>query len=166
MTIQTFWWSQFPPFSPPTFQTVTTVFKLEITFRNKCNAIKFYFLFRGLLFIIFLHISFSSYVHFFCLFLISQRCTKRGIEHDAPVARYYERLATVQARGSQASHQVLRDILKDVQSNMVPRGLLKEWAVHTFQTATDYWTFRKTVSISIHHLEGCNSLKLTIIYLL
>ena len=54
--------------------------------------------------------------------IYSQRCTKRGIEHDAPVARYYERLATVQARGSQASHQVLRDILKDVQSNMVPRG--------------------------------------------
>ena len=79
--------------------------------------------------------------------IYSQRCTKRGIEHDAPVARYYERLATVQARGSQASHQVLRDILKDVQSNMVPRGLLKEWAVHTFQTATDYWTFRKTVGI-------------------
>ncbi|XP_065923524.1 transformation/transcription domain-associated protein isoform X7 [Magallana gigas] len=78
-----------------------------------------------------------------------QRCTKRGIEHDAPVARYYERLATVQARGSQASHQVLRDILKDVQSNMVPRGLLKEWAVHTFQTATDYWTFRKTLTIQL-----------------
>jgi transformation/transcription domain-associated protein len=85
---------------------------------------------------------------YFAYMIVSflQRCTKRGVEHDAPVARYYERLATVQARGSQASHQVLRDILKDVQSNMVPRGLLKEWAVHTFQTATDYWTFRKTVS--------------------
>lgn len=76
-----------------------------------------------------------------------QRCTKRGIEHDAPIARYYERLATVQARGSQASHQVLRDILKEVQTNMVPRGLLKEWALNTFITATDYWTFRKTVSL-------------------
>lgn len=147
MTIQTSWWSQFPPYPPPPiFQTVTTVFKLEITFRNKCDVIKSYFLFRSLLSIIFLPVIFTSFVHF-CLFLISQRCTKRGIEHDAPVARYYERLATVQARGSQASHQVLRDILKDVQSNMVPRGLLKEWAVHTFQTATDYWTFRKTVSI-------------------
>lgn len=157
MTIQTSWWSQFPPYPPPPiFQTVTTVFKLEITFRNKCNVIKFYFLFRGLLSIIFHPVIFTSYFYF-CLFLISQRCTKRGIEHDAPVARYYERLATVQARGSQASHQVLRDILKDVQSNMVPRGLLKEWAVHTFQTATDYWTFRKTVSILIHHLEGCTS---------
>ena len=76
-----------------------------------------------------------------------QRCNKRGIEHDAPIQRYYERLATVQARGSQASHQVVRDILKEAQTNMVPRGLLKEWAVNTFLTATDYWTFRKTVSL-------------------
>ncbi|XP_060086157.1 transformation/transcription domain-associated protein-like [Ylistrum balloti] len=78
-----------------------------------------------------------------------QRCAKRGIEHDAPIARYYERLATVQARGAQASHQVLRDVLKEVQTNMVPRGLLKEWALHTFLTATDYWTFRKTMTIQL-----------------
>ena len=85
-----------------------------------------------------------------------QRCNKRGIEHDAPIHRYYERLATVQARGSQASHQVVRDILKEAQTNMVPRGLLKEWAVNTFLSATDYWTFRKTVSCSSlpHHFVG------------
>lgn len=41
----------------------------------------------------------------------------RGVEYDAPVARYYERLAAVQARGSQASHQVLRDILREVHKN-------------------------------------------------
>lgn len=81
--------------------------------------------------------------------IFKQRCLKRGIEHDAPIARYYERLATVQARGSQASHQVLRDILKDVQANMVPRGLLKEWVLHTFPDATDYWTFRKTFTIQL-----------------
>ncbi len=39
--------------------------------------------------------------------LCFQRCAKRTVEHDAPIARYYERLATVQSRGSQASHQVL-----------------------------------------------------------
>ncbi|KAK7109588.1 transformation/transcription domain-associated protein-like isoform X2 [Littorina saxatilis] len=77
------------------------------------------------------------------------RCNKRGIEHDAPIQRYYERLATVQARGSQASHQVVRDILKEAQTNMVPRGLLKEWAVNTFLSATDYWTFRKTLMIQL-----------------
>ena len=75
-----------------------------------------------------------------------QRCAKRHVEYDQPIARYYERLATVQARRSQASHQVLRDILKEVQINMVPRQLLKEWATHTFPNATDYWTFRKNVS--------------------
>lgn len=80
------------------------------------------------------------------MYVSIQRCAKRAVEHDAPVARYYERLATVQARRSHASHQVLRDILKEVQINMVPRGLLKEWAFHTFPSATDYWTFRKNVS--------------------
>ena len=35
--------------------------------------------------------------------------------------RYYEKLSSVQARGSQASHQVLREVLKEVQSSMVPR---------------------------------------------
>ncbi|KAK6165821.1 hypothetical protein SNE40_022660 [Patella caerulea] len=81
--------------------------------------------------------------------IYKSRCSKRATEHDAPIARYYERLATVQARGSQASHQVLRDVLKDVQNNMVPRGLLKEWALHTFLNATDYWTFRKTLTIQL-----------------
>ncbi|ESP00831.1 hypothetical protein LOTGIDRAFT_140419, partial [Lottia gigantea] len=79
--------------------------------------------------------------------IYKSRC--RATEHDAPIARYYERLATVQARGSQASHQVLRDVLKDVQNNMVPKGLFKEWALHTFLNATDYWTFRKTMTIQL-----------------
>ncbi|XP_052224459.1 transformation/transcription domain-associated protein-like isoform X9 [Dreissena polymorpha] len=78
-----------------------------------------------------------------------QRCCKRGIEPDSPIARYYERLLTVQARGSAASHQVLRDVLKEVQNNMVPRGLLKEWALHTFLDATDYWIYRKTFTVQL-----------------
>lgn len=71
------------------------------------------------------------------------RCAKRQQDHHNPIARYYERLTAVQARGSQASHQVLRKILKEVQSSMVPRTMLKEWAMTTFQSATDYWNFRK-----------------------
>lgn len=39
--------------------------------------------------------------------IYKQRCAKKGIEHDNPISRYYDRLATVQARGTQASHQVL-----------------------------------------------------------
>ncbi|XP_042372847.1 transformation/transcription domain-associated protein-like, partial [Plectropomus leopardus] len=37
--------------------------------------------------------------------IYKQRCAKKGIEHDNPISRYYDRLATVQARGTQASHQ-------------------------------------------------------------
>ncbi|XP_071454988.1 transformation/transcription domain-associated protein [Hetaerina americana] len=81
--------------------------------------------------------------------IYKKRCARRPMEYDAPVAHYYERLAVVQSRGSQASHQVLRDILRGVQNNMVPRSLLREWAVNTFQSATDYWTFRKTFTLQL-----------------
>lgn len=77
---------------------------------------------------------------------VLQRCAKHQVEYDAPINRYYKRLATVQSRGSQASHQVLRDVLKEVQTNTVPKGMLKEWAIHTFPDATDYFAFRKMVS--------------------
>lgn len=43
--------------------------------------------------------------------IYKQRCAKKGIEHDNPISRYYDRLATVQARGTQASHQVLEYIM-------------------------------------------------------
>lgn len=83
------------------------------------------------------------------LHIYKQRCGQRGVEHDAPVSRYYERLAAVQARGSQASHQVLRDILRDVQGSMVPRTLLRDWALTTFQAPTHYWTFRKQFTLQL-----------------
>ena len=63
--------------------------------------------------------------------------------------RYYERLATVQARGGQASQQVLREILKEVQNSMVPKDMLKSWANQTFASATDYWTFRKMFTLQL-----------------
>ncbi|XP_045458905.1 transcription-associated protein 1 [Melitaea cinxia] len=76
-------------------------------------------------------------------------CANRGVEYDAPIARYYERLAAVQARGSQASHQVLRDILREVQATMVPRALLRSWAARTFAAPADYWTFRKLLTLQL-----------------
>lgn len=45
--------------------------------------------------------------------------------------------------------QVLRDILKEVQQSMVPKTMLKEWAHTTFQSATDYWTFRKIFTLQM-----------------
>ena len=76
-------------------------------------------------------------------------CTKLNIEHDAPIARYYERLAEVQSRGSQTTHVILRDVFKEIQSTMIPKTILKEWATRTFNSATDYWTFRKMFTLQL-----------------
>lgn len=76
-------------------------------------------------------------------------CNKLSIEHDMPIKLYYERLAEVQARGSQTTHTVLRDILREVQTSMVPKTLFKQWATRIFSSATDYWQFRKMVYFSI-----------------
>ena len=45
--------------------------------------------------------------------------------------------------------QVLREILREVQASMVPRTMLKEWAMTTFPSATDYWTFRKMFTLQL-----------------
>lgn len=81
--------------------------------------------------------------------IFKKGCAKLGIEHDAPIHYYYERLAAVQSRGIKASHQVYRDILKGVQTSMVPRTMFKQWAISTFPSATDYWQFRKMVSENV-----------------
>lgn len=81
--------------------------------------------------------------------IYKERCSKRNMEHDQPIGRYYEKLAAVQARGSQASHQVLRDILKDIQKDLVPVNMLKDWATQTFPSATDLWTFRKQFTLQL-----------------
>jgi transformation/transcription domain-associated protein len=78
-----------------------------------------------------------------------ERTSRKGLDHDAPVGRYYERLAQVQARGATASHSVLRDILREVQAAMVPKTLLRDWAAAAFSGATDYWTFRKTLTLQL-----------------
>lgn len=78
--------------------------------------------------------------------IFKKGCAKLGTEHDAPIHYYYDRLANIQSRGIKASHQIYRDILKGVQSNMVPKSLVRQWAAATFPSATDYWQFRKMVS--------------------
>ncbi|XP_015785730.1 transformation/transcription domain-associated protein [Tetranychus urticae] len=81
--------------------------------------------------------------------IYKQRCVQRDLEYDAPISRYYERLSAIQSRGTQASHQVLREILKEIQTNMVPSNLLKDWAILTYPGATDLWTFRKQFTLQM-----------------
>jgi transformation/transcription domain-associated protein len=45
----------------------------------------------------------------------------------------------------QASHQILKEILKEVQSGMVVSTELRDWALSTYPSPTDFWTFRKMV---------------------
>ena len=61
----------------------------------------------------------------------------------------WTRLSSTLCSCSLSLLQVLRDILKEVQGNMVPRSMLREWALHTFPNATDYWTFRKMFTIQL-----------------
>ncbi|XP_066149283.1 transcription-associated protein 1 isoform X2 [Euwallacea fornicatus] len=84
--------------------------------------------------------------------VFKKRCTKlgkQGIDHDDPIQYYYERLAAVQSRGVKASHQIYRDIFKNIQDKMVPRAVLKDWALQTFSSATDYWHFRKIFTLQL-----------------
>ena len=53
----------------------------------------------------------------------------------------------------QISHSFLRNLLREVQTNMVPRTMFKEWALRTFSDATDYWTFRKSLTLHLALLE-------------
>lgn len=81
--------------------------------------------------------------------ILKSYCSKMKIEYDAPITRYYERLAEIQQRGSQTNRVTLRDIFEDIQSNMIPRTILKDWASKTFNSATDYWTFRKMFTLQL-----------------
>lgn len=64
------------------------------------------------------------------------------MDQDSPITEYYDKLMKIQALNSPATPKNLRDILSDIQSKMVPKTLLKEWACQTYVNATDYWVFR------------------------
>lgn len=78
------------------------------------------------------------------------------MEFDAPVARYYERLAAVQARGSQASHQVLRDILREVRPSLysywikfsyVTASVFDMYLDHIFLYCLALYSYRNTIGV-------------------
>ncbi|XP_034140404.1 transcription-associated protein 1 isoform X2 [Drosophila guanche] len=76
-------------------------------------------------------------------------CHKMKIDYDMPIVKYYERLSEVQARGTQTTHTILREIFSEIQLTMVPKTLLKDWALKTFAAATDFWHFRKMLTLQL-----------------
>lgn len=79
--------------------------------------------------------------------IYKQFCFSKNMEIDQPITKYYDRLTSIQSKGSQASQQTYRDILKEIQSTLVPSTMLKQWAISTFVNATDYCMFRKQFTL-------------------
>ncbi|XP_065666832.1 transformation/transcription domain-associated protein isoform X3 [Hydra vulgaris] len=81
--------------------------------------------------------------------IFKEGCEKRNLDSEHPIVVYYEKLAQIQERGYIFNHQSLREILKEVQTCFVPETMFKEWALYTYPTATEYWTFRKKLTQQI-----------------
>lgn len=80
---------------------------------------------------------------FSLLEIFKRYCSDKGKDYNSPISRYYERLVEIQKRGHQANHLILKDIFRDIQENIIPKTILKDWACQTFDSSTDFWTFRK-----------------------
>jgi transformation/transcription domain-associated protein len=81
--------------------------------------------------------------------ILKKYCSNEKVDYDSPITKYYERLTEIQQRGSQTSYVTLRDIFNEVQRNMIPKTVLKDWATKTYNSATNYWTFRKTLTLQL-----------------
>ncbi|XP_037728552.1 transcription-associated protein 1 isoform X4 [Drosophila subpulchrella] len=76
-------------------------------------------------------------------------CHNMQVDYDMPIVKYYDRLSEVQARGTQATHTILREIFSEIQLTIIPKILLKHWALKTFTAATDFWHFRKMITLQL-----------------
>ncbi|KAF7489783.1 Transformation/transcription domain-associated protein [Sarcoptes scabiei] len=81
--------------------------------------------------------------------IYKQHMIRRGSDPDAPIAKYYDQLLSSQTKGLQVSPAQLKEIIEDIQSSMAPRTLLKEWALNTYASATDFWHFRKLFTLQL-----------------
>lgn len=77
--------------------------------------------------------------------IFKQSCDKKRIFHYDPISKYYDLILSVEARCAGLYRENLKSIFNEVQKNLVPKTILKDWAVMTFPSSTDYWTFRKMV---------------------
>lgn len=81
--------------------------------------------------------------------ILRMHCAKTNMDFDAPVTRYYERLIEIEKRGAQINHTILKDIFREIQLKMIPKDILKKFAQQTFESSTDYWTFRKMFTLQL-----------------
>ncbi|XP_025424212.1 transformation/transcription domain-associated protein [Sipha flava] len=69
--------------------------------------------------------------------------------YDDCIEHYYQRLANIQNQGTQANIQMLLDVFLEIQKNYCPSDTLKNWATLTYASPTDYWTFRKMLTLQL-----------------
>ncbi|XP_029342180.1 transformation/transcription domain-associated protein [Acyrthosiphon pisum] len=69
--------------------------------------------------------------------------------YDDCIEHYYQRLANIQNQGTQANIQMLLDVFLEVQQNYCQSHILKNWATLTYASPTDYWTFRKMLTLQL-----------------
>ncbi|CRK92144.1 CLUMA_CG005737, isoform A [Clunio marinus] len=81
--------------------------------------------------------------------VFKNHCASSKIDYDAPIMKYYKRLGDIQKRGAHNTQLTLSDIFKDIQTNTIPKTVFKDWATRTFNSATDYWTFRKMFTLQL-----------------
>jgi len=81
--------------------------------------------------------------------IYKQHVIRKGSDPDAPIAKYYDRLVSFQTKGNQITFPVFRDIVTDIQGSLAPKTLLKEWAMQTFNSAPDFWHFRKQFTLQL-----------------
>lgn len=81
--------------------------------------------------------------------ILKQHCSEIKIDHNLPINFYYDQLAQIQKRGHQATHLILRDVFKEIQKKMIPKDVLKNFAMKIFENSTDFWTFRKTFTAQL-----------------
>ncbi|KAL7021314.1 hypothetical protein ACKWTF_011837 [Chironomus riparius] len=81
--------------------------------------------------------------------ILKMHSSKSNTDYNAAISSYYERLIEIQRRGAQTSHMILKDIFLEIQKKMIPKTILKDWANQAFTSSTDYWTFRKMLTLQL-----------------
>ena len=98
--------------------------------------------------------------------IYKQYAVRKGSDVDAPIAKFYDQLLTVQSKqgtngvslSSPAKSlpvSIFREIIADIQQSMAPKTLFKEWALQTYNSASDYWHFRKLLTLQLGLADFC-----------
>ena len=79
-------------------------------------------------------------------FRLFQAQLSKGMDPHSPIKAYFEQMFHRGLANSSSADAHLAKVFSGIQSNLVPKSRLREWAITTYEDPTDYFTFRKHVS--------------------